>query len=293
MGFFDRNQNNNGYTDLRGMNMNGGYQQNPYQQGQYQQNPYQQDQYQQYPYQQGGYGQQAVYQQPMQNYAGSAMSLSDFTSKVYLQMFIGLAITFGIGLVTVLNPELAINIIADHIEVFLILCLVEVVLVFVLGLFISKMSSTAATVVFYAYSIINGITIAPALLLFDLSTVFWAIAVTAGIFGAMSFVGKVSNIDVSKWGSILMFGLIGLLLFSVIALIFRIPMSDLIICIIGIALFMGFTIYDTKKIKDYYNSSSYSEEGQKKTVIIAALQLYLDFINLFLYILRLFARNRN
>lgn len=288
MGFFGKNQNNNGYTDLRGMNMNSGYQQNPYQQ-----DPYQQNSYGQYPYQQGAYGQQAMYQQPMQNYAGSAMSLSDFTSKVYLQMFIGLAITFGIGLFTVLNPELAINIIAEHIEIFLVLCLVEVILVFVLGLFISKISSTAATVVFYAYSIINGITIAPALLLFDLNTVFWAIAVTAGIFGAMSFVGKVSKIDVSRWGSILMFGLIGLLLFSVIALIFAIPMSDLIICIIGIALFMGFTIYDTKKIKDYYNSSSYSEEGQKKTVIIAALQLYLDFINLFLYILRLFARNRN
>lgn len=76
-------------------------------------------------------------------------------------------------------------------------------------------------------------------------------------------------------------------------MLFAIPMSDLIICIFGIILFMGFTMYDTKKIKALYNAAAGDPERQKKTTIIAALQLYLDFINLFLYLLRLFARNRN
>ena len=84
-----------------------------------------------------------------------------------------------------------------------------------------------------------------------------------------------------------------LIIFSVIAMLFAIPMSDLIICIFGIILFMGFTLYDTKKIKALYNATAGDPERQKKTTIIAALQLYLDFINLFLYLLRLFARNRN
>jgi len=276
MGLFNRNENsNNNYTDLSGMNYSNGYQQNGYGQQQY------------------GYGQQAAYQQPMQNYGrGNTLSLSEYMSKVFMQMFIGLAITFGIGLVSMLNPEMVINLLGEHIEVFMVLCLIEVIMVFVLGLFIKKMPSPVATVVFYAYSVINGITIAPVLILFDIGTVFWAFAVTAGIFGAMAFVGKIAKIDLSKWGAILLFGLIGLIIYSVIAMIFRIPMSDLIISIIGIILFMGFTIYDTAKIKAFYNSA-YDEESQKKTIIISALQLYLDFINLFLYILRLFARNRN
>ena len=282
MALFGRNDNNNNYTDLSGMNYS-----NRYGQNQYQQNPYQQN-----PYQQNGYGQQAYYPQPAQNYGGSALSLSEFTSRVYMQMFIGLLITFGIGLVAVLNPTATMELVAEHIEIYLVLVLVEVVMVFILGLMVNKMSSTAATVVFYAYSIVNGLTIAPALVLYDMGTVFFAMAVTAGIFGLMSFVGKVSKMDVSKWGSILMFGLIGLIVFSIIAMIVNIPMSDLFISLFGIALFMGFTIYDTKKIRAFY-ASAYNEETQKKTVIIAALQLYLDFINLFLYILRLFARSRD
>ncbi len=280
MGLFSKNDNNNGYTDLSGMQY-GGYQQNM------QGNAYNGNAYNSNPYDQTAYAQQA-----MQGFGGSSMSLSEYTSKVYLQMFIGLAITFGIGLAAVLNPDTALQLLADHVEVFLVLCLVEVVMVFVLGLFIQKLSSTAATVLFYAYSVVNGITVAPALLLAGLDTAFWALAVTGGIFGLMSLVGAVTKMDVSKWGSVLMFGLIGLLVYSVIAMIFRIPMSDLIISIVGIILFMGFTIYDTKKIKAFY-SSSFGAEAQKKTVIIAALQLYLDFINLFLYILRLMSRNRN
>ncbi len=285
MGFFDKKQNNNGYTDLSGMNINQqSYQTNQYYDGSYEHNSHPND----------FADQRYSYQQPMQNYnTEGSLSLSDFTRKVYTKMFIGLAITFGIGLFSVINPETTLSLIGNHIELFLILCGIEVLLVFVLGFFMEKMTSTAAYVIFYAYSIINGLTIAPTLVIFEMSTVFWAIAVTACIFGAMSFIGAVTKTDLSKLGPILMFGLIGLIIYSVIALIFRIPMSDLIISVIGIALFMGFTIYDTKKIRAFYTSSFMDPERQKKTVIIAALQLYLDFINLFLYILRLFARNRD
>ncbi len=276
MGFFDKKENNNGYTDLSGMRNNRNYSSAP-----------NTDQY--------GYYQDPAVFNP-QAYNGTfetGISLSDFTRNVYLRMFIGLIITFGIGLIAVLNPEKVINIIGDNFAAFLVICGIEVILVFILGFFIQKMSPVVATAIFYVYSVINGITIAPLLIFYELSTVFWALAVTAGIFGLMSFVGFVTKIDLSKLGPILIFGLIGLIIFSVIAMLFAIPMSDLIICIFGIILFMGFTMYDTKKIKALYNAAAGDPERQKKTTIIAALQLYLDFINLFLYLLRLFARNRN
>lgn len=287
MGLFgNKESNNNNYTDLSGINQNSYQQNNP---GQYNSSygGFSGDGYSQNPY--------AVNPQQVYGNSRTGISLSDYTRNVYLQMFIGLLITFGIGLMSVLNPEMVISFIGQHIGIFLIICGIEVVLVFILGLMINKLSAAAAAVIFYVYSIVNGITIAPAIIYYSdgqLSTVFWAIAVTAGIFGIMSFAGFVTKMDLSKIGPILFFGLIGLLIFSVVAMIFAIPMSDLIICVIGIILFMGFTIYDTKKIKAFYNASANDPERQKKTAIIAALQLYLDFINLFLYILRLFARNR-
>ncbi len=292
MGFFNKNENNNGYTDLSGMRNNRNYSSPQYYDQNYNQN-YNQNYDQNYG--QYGYPQESVPFNP-QAYNGayeSGISLSDFTRNVYLRMFIGLIITFGIGIIAVFNPEMVINLIGDNIGIFLIICGIEVILVFTLGFFIQKMSPAAATAIFYTYSIVNGITIAPLLVLYDMGTVFWTLAVTAGIFGLMSFVGFITKIDLSKLGPILLFGLIGLIIFSIIAMFFAIPMSDLIICIIGIILFMGFTMYDTKKIKAFYNASAGDPDRQKKSTIIAALQLYLDFVNLFLYILRLFARNRN
>ncbi len=280
MGLFSNKNDNNSYTDLSGLNQNN-YQQygsSPYSQNGYDNNPYAQN------------NQYAVNPQAYSN-AERGISLSDFTRSVFLKMFIGLAITFGIGIFAVLNPDKVIDLIGDNIGIFLILCGVEVILVFILGLCIRKLSPAAAAVIFFVYSVINGVTIAPVLVVYEMGTVFWAIAVTAGIFGIMTFVGFVTKIDLSKLGPILLFGLIGLIIFSVIALIFAIPMSDLIISVIGIVLFMGFTMYDTKKIKEYYRAAGNDPQAQKKSSIIAALQLYLDFINLFLYILRLFARN--
>lgn len=282
MGFFNnKKNNNNGYTDLSGMNL---------QQQSYNQDPY----YNSWNDSSADFTSNPYSQQMMHNYSNSSsLSLSDFSRKVYLQMFIGLAITFGIGLYAVLNPDATLNLLSDHIDMFFILCAIEVLLVFILGFFMEKMTPAAATVIFYVYSIINGITIAPTLVIFEIGSVFWVLAATAGVFGAMSLIGKVAKIDVSKWGSILLFGLIGLIIYSVIAMIFRIPMSDLIIGVIGLVLFMGFTIYDTKKIKYFYSASSFDQQRQSKYAIVAALQLYLDFINLFLYILRLFASRRD
>lgn len=277
---------NNNFNNYNGYN-NNGYDQNGYNNG-YNQNGYN-----------GGFGANGqMYQQNPYNpnpYAqnGAALSLSDYTRKVYGWMFIGLAITFGIGLFIALNQDLAIAFLERYINVYLLVVGIEVALVFVLGLFITKLPPTVCTVLFLAYSAVNGLTITPALIAYDMSSVIAAFAVTGCIFGAMSVYGMVTKRDLSGLGPILLFGLIGLLIYSVIAMLFGIPMSDLITSLIGIAIFIGFTAYDTQKIKRYYASMQYDSVLLQKGAIVAALDLYLDFINLFLYILRLFASRRN
>ena len=227
------------------------------------------------------------------NSVSHGLTLGEYTKKVYGWMFIGLAITFGIGMFLVANKAQVISLLYEYDSLYYILAGVEVILVFALNFFIQKLSPAVAAGIFLLYSAVNGLTFAPLLIMFDISTAFTAFAVTGCIFGLMAAFATFTKKDLSSWGSVLVFGLIGLMVYSVIALLFNMPQNDFFISIVGIILFMGFTAYDTQKIKAYYNSGVYSAETAQKGAIIAALQLYLDYINLFLYILRLFANRRD
>lgn len=240
-----------------------------------------------YNYNNNGYQQNSYQQYEQTN------GLAEYSKRVFSWMFLGLGITFIIGFVMLMNAERVIFFLAENIALYYIAALVEVVAVFILGFFVSKLSPMACKVIFLLYSVINGFTIAPALIIYGAESAFYAFAATALIFGGMTLYGMVTKRDLSKLGPVLFIGLIGLLIYSVIAMLFHMPMSDLLISIIGIVIFVGFTAYDTHKIKRYYASFSGDEVSLQKTAIIVALDLYLDFINLFLYILRLFAKNNN
>ncbi len=223
----------------------------------------------------------------------SHMSLADYSRKVYAWMTSGLAVTFLVGglILYFLNTSgLTTEVAMGYMGVYMVVAIIEVVLIFVLGFAIYKLSPTVSLVLFYAYAVCNGVTIAPALYVYDLQSVFFVFLATAGIFAAISTYGMLTKRDLTKLGPILLIGLIGLMIFSIIAMIFRMPMSDLIICLAGIALFVGFTAYDTQKVKKGYEYFGQNPEMLQRSSITIALQLYLDFINLFLYILRLFAK---
>lgn len=222
-----------------------------------------------------------------------ANGLAEYTKRVFGWMFLGLAITFAIGFGIMLNQDIAIEFLARNISAYYVAALIEVVMVFILGFFVSKLPPVACKAIFICYSVLNGVTIAPALIVYGVSSAFYAFAATSLIFGAMSLYGMVTKRDLTKLGPVLLIGLLGLLVYSVIAMLFHMPMSDLIISIVGIVIFIGFTAFDTQKIKRYYSEFNGDQVSLQKTAIIAALDLYLDFINLFLYILRLFARNSN
>ena len=221
----------------------------------------------------------------------SGISLADFSRKVYSWMAMGLSITFILGFafqsILSANPLM----IEQFFPLYIVSVILELILVFTLGFFIYKMPSTVSLILFLIYSVLNGVNIAPTLMLAGADKAIWAFAATALLFGSFSIYGIVTKRDLTKLRPILFIGLIVLIVFGILGIFFRMGAMDLIISLMGIAIFVGFTAYDTQKIKKGYEYFSGDYEMLRKASINIALQLYLDFINLFLYILRLFSRN--
>ncbi|MGN0537668.1 MAG: Bax inhibitor-1/YccA family protein [Acutalibacteraceae bacterium] len=241
------------------------------------------------------------YPNPQNNYNNMAQTgwdyeqgLAAYTRKTFLWMFIGLAITFGVSMIMAANGGVfAMRLVLFNPVLYFGLALVELILVFILSRAIHKMPPAVCTGVFLAYSAINGITIAPALICYELGSVIAVFAVCAGIFGAMAVYGYVTKRSLAKLGVICTFGLIGILIFSLIGIFIHLETMEILISVIAVIVFMGFTAYDTKKIKELYAQYQGDEVMIKRTAIMSALQLYLDFINMFLYLLRLFGKAKN
>lgn len=232
----------------------------------------------------------------MQFYDSQEMSnqqnetLARYTAKTYLWMFLGLVISFAAAYGFMISG-LYLSMLMNDTIIFL-LCLVEIILVMVLAARIKKMSVAGATIMFLLYALINGITLTSLFYVFEISSLIWIFAATAGMFGIMGAWGYFTKQDLSGWRKVLMFGLIGLIIMGVLGLFLNLGSLDLIVCLVGVAVFLGFTAYDTQKIKALYHFYESDPVMLRKASIFSALQLYLDFINLFLYLLRLFGRRK-
>ena len=165
-------------------------------------------------------------------------------------------------------------------------------LVFFLSFRIHAMSFSTAQMVFWAYAAINGIALAPILLLYTAASVAQVFFVTSATFGAMSLWGYTTKRDLTSWGSFLFMGLIGIIIASLANLFFQSGTMSLVISIIGVIVFTGLTAYDTQKIKENYDVVSHDGTLAGKSAIMGALSLYLDFINLFIMLLRLLGDRR-
>jgi len=159
---------------------------------------------------------------------------------------------------------------------------------------IQRMSFTMATALFGIYSVVMGISLAPIFLIYTTASLAKVFFITAGTFGTMAVIGHVTKADLSKLGQICFMGLIGLIIASLVNWYFKSPMFDYIISAVGILIFCGLTMYDVKKMKELILSyGSYADEQISKIALRGALSLYLDFINLFLYLLRFLGNRRS
>lgn len=212
--------------------------------------------------------------------------------QVYGWMASGLALT---GLVAwyVSQSETLMALIFGQQFVFMGLILVELALVFGLSWGLSRMSAALATTGFVLYSAISGATLAAVFLVYTTESIASTFLVTACVFGAMSIYGYTTQRDLSSWGSLLFMGLIGVILASVVNIFLQSTAMYWVITYAGVLIFVGLIAYDTQKLKQLSNRiDGRDSEMFQKMVILGALSLYLDFINLFLYLLRLLGKRR-
>lgn len=212
--------------------------------------------------------------------------------KVFVWMTLALAIT-GLTAYGVATSPAILSLIFSSKVTFFGLIIAEFALVFAISGAINRLSLSTATLLFILYSIVNGATLSTIFFAFSVATIGKVFFITAGTFGAMALVGYTTKTDLTSMGKLLFMALLGIIIASVVNMFVGSSGLDLILSYVGVLVFVGLTAYDTQKIKQMCQSAPDAGESTQKLALIGALSLYLDFINLFLYLLRIFGNNRD
>jgi len=210
-----------------------------------------------------------------------------FINKVYGWMALALAIT-GFVALRVASSESLVNTIASNQILFFGIIIAEVGLVIWLSSAIESMNATRAITLFLLYSALNGLTFSVLFLIYTAASIASTFFVTAGTFGVMSAYGYFTKTDLSSWGNILFMGLIGIIIASIVNIFWHSEVLYWAVTYIGVLVFVGLTAYDTQKIKRMSLEMDVESEEGSKGAIMGALALYLDFINMFIFLLRIF-----
>lgn len=213
-----------------------------------------------------------------------------FMTQVYGWMTVALLVTAAIAVWVAATPTLVELIFGSRL-VFYGLLIGEVLLVMYLSAAIGRLSGRTATALFLFYAALNGLTLASIFMVFTGGSIASTFFVTAGTFGAMSAYGYFTHRDLTSWGGFLLMALIGLIIASVVNLFFQNETLYWIATYAGVLIFVGLTAYDTQKIKTMSIGNAGTDD-ERRGALLGALTLYLDFINLFLFMLRLFGRRR-
>ncbi len=212
--------------------------------------------------------------------------------KVYQWMTLALVIT-GFTAYYVASSETLLSLIYGNSIVMWTVVLAPIALVLLLSFGMEKLSLMTATLVFVLYSVLMGASLSSIFFLYTMGSIAQVFFITAGTFGAMSVYGYVTKKDLTSWGKLLFMALIGLIIASVVNIFMGSSLLDLIVSFVGVIIFVGLTAYDTQKIKEMLMQAPDASEGMQKLALMGALSLYLDFINLFIYLLRLFGNSRD
>jgi FtsH-binding integral membrane protein len=231
-----------------------------------------------------------------QSYTVASSNVRTFMSNVFSWMFLALIVTsvaawwFAndlslLGMLLTVEGKMSI--------LGWVVMLAPIGFVLLMSFAFNRLSYTTLIILFITYAALVGISMSFILLAYTLSSVFMTFAITAGMFGTMAVVGYTTKTDLTSFGRIMMMGLIGIVIATLVNMFMKSDMLNYIISYVGVAVFTGLTAYDVQKLKMIGEGTTYGEENTKKLSILGALTLYLDFINLFLMLLRLFGDRRN
>lgn len=209
--------------------------------------------------------------------------------KVYLWMTFALVIT-GFTAYGVANSPALLYTLYSNSALMIGLVIVDFVLVIALSAAISRLSLTVATLMFVVYSVLTGAMLSSIFVVYTATSIATVFFITAGTFAAMAVVGYTTKKDLSSIGRVLLMGLIGVIIATIVNLFVKSTMFDLVISYVGVLIFVGLTAYDSQKIKQMLLMADEANETMQKVALLGALTLYLDFLNLFLYLLRIFGK---
>jgi FtsH-binding integral membrane protein len=215
--------------------------------------------------------------------AETDLRVRTFIRSVYAWMFGGLLLTAFAAVWVVSSPAMQQLVFGTPLR--WVLLIAEFGLVVVLSAALKRLSPAAAASMFLVFSLINGLTLSVIFFAYTQATIFQAFVTAAGMFGAMSVYGMVTKRDLTSWGSFFFMGLIGLVIASIVNVFIHSSALGFMVSVLGVLVFVGLTAWDTQKLKSY---ATVTGPMQENLAIIGALALYLDFINLFLMLLRLF-----
>ncbi len=218
-----------------------------------------------------------------------ATNVNKVMRLVYVKMLLAMLVT-AVTSMYVTSNETLLMLIYGKPMVFVGLLISQVIVVISLLGRLQKMSTLTASLLFYLYSVLTGVVFASILLVYTATSIANTFFITAGVFGAMSVYGYFTSNDLSKMGSLLIMGFLGLIICSVVNIFLKSQPMEWLISFVGVLVFIGLTAWDTQKIK----AAAAHAEGDdvKRLATIGALELYLDFVNLFIYLLRFFGNDR-
>ena len=207
--------------------------------------------------------------------------------KVYTWMTLALLITGVTAYGVSSSPTLLMTLMASRGLLFGLI-IAELALVFIITGALQRLSLTTATLLFIVYSVLNGAMLSSVFVVYTMTSIAKVFFITAGTFGAMAFYGYTTKKDLTSLGKILFMALIGLIIATIVNMFLKSSGFEYILSYAGVAIFVGLTAWDSQKIKQMLQTQYDMSEGAQKLALIGALTLYLDFINLFLYLLRIF-----
>ncbi|MDE6716301.1 MAG: Bax inhibitor-1/YccA family protein [Muribaculaceae bacterium] len=216
--------------------------------------------------------------------------VSSVMRVVYTKMFLALLVTAAASWFVVSNEAVTQMILGGKLS-YWVLAFVEIGLVIAITSAINRISQTTATLLFYLFAVVNGLTLSVIFFAYTMQSIAFTFLIAAGVFAAMSIYGYFTKNDLTRMGSFLFMALIGLIIATVVNIFMHSTMLYYIVSFAGVAIFIGLTAWDTQKIKQM--AAMTPGESVSKLATIGALSLYLDFINLFLYLLRFFGNSRD
>ena len=213
-------------------------------------------------------------------------TLAQHTTKTFLWMFIGLLVTAAVAFaMAITGTMLTLLVKVPFLSIVLMIAQIGVAIAF--GARLMKMKPATAIILYLTYAVLLGITFSSLMYVYDLGAIFLSFGLTALYFGCLAIIGYTTKIDLTKLGTILGIGLVIFVIAEIILMILGVDITTKVFTAIGMLLFTGLTAYDVQKMKKLYLSSVHDANLLKKLSIYSAFDLYLDFINIFLYILRL------